>query len=417
MKKTIIYNIFLWLLLVMTSCTEPYALQSLEKQNSLVVEATFTNELKKHEIKLSRTTTLESTTPEYEKNAVVYISDDHGNIFEFEPNQNSYISRNEIQAVPDTRYKLHIITEGGKTYTSTEQTLPNINEMQSLIPVAKTNDKGNLGVEIQINSFDPLKKSLYYRFEFEETSKIVTPKWSPFETILLNQPMICPGNGSPGFETIGFITKQHDGRICYDTKHSNTILLTNTNNLLEDRVTNFPIRFIETTDYKIGERYTILAKQYVVSLETYTYYSRLKKITSDDSSVLSQLQPGLIVGNIKSTDNSDEIVVGLFDVSSVSKQRIFFNFEDIFPNLSPPTNPYNCVGKDFDSEDFGTPDPRPNAQFPCGNGGQGTTLRSIIRLKKMLYYDSSYPIFTMVEPACGDCTTYSSNIKPTFWID
>ncbi|MEZ0131763.1 DUF4249 family protein, partial [Flavobacterium sp. LBUM151] len=98
----------------------------------------------------------------------------------------------------------------------------------------------------------------------------------------------------------------------------------NTIGLSEDRI-NLPIRFIDIKDPIIGERYSIIVRQYVQNLESYTFYKILKSL-STSTSLFSQVQPGFNYGNLKSANDPNEKIVGYFEVSSVSSKRIFFNF-------------------------------------------------------------------------------------------
>ena len=81
-----IQNILLLAIVLVTynACTEPYALQSNNYQNYLVVEATLTNGLKKQEVKLTRTYRLEEREPTSEQNATVKVFGDDGSVFLFE---------------------------------------------------------------------------------------------------------------------------------------------------------------------------------------------------------------------------------------------------------------------------------------------------------------------------------------------
>ena len=110
--------------------------------------------------------------------------------------------------------------------------------------------------------------------------------------------------------------------------------------------------------------------------------------------------------------NPNEKVIGFFDVTSVSSQRIFFNYEDIFPGEPQP--PY------FDPCEirvWGL------CFVPENPECKGAQLLSAVRTNTLLYLDhyyntaGNYYVYKMVPPACGDCTTFSSNIKPSFWID
>lgn len=398
MKKKSTYKIltFLWLCSFISSCTEQYALQTNTFENALVIESTITNEFKKQKIKITRTYRLEEEEPTIESGATVTVTDNENNIYKFELNDSIYVSQTEFQAVSGRKYRLDITTNEGKRYYSTPQTLTTVNEIQSIDATVETRD-GNRGVEINVNSYDPTGTSKYYRYEYEETYKIIAPKWDDEMTKLA--PLV-PGEEHQG---ILVLPRTKETRTCYSTKKEDYIILTSTNNLSEDRV-HFPIRFISNQNYIISHRYSILIKQYIQTIEAYSYYKTLKEI-SGNGSILSQNQPGFFYGNIKSSDNPNEKVIGFFEVSSVSSKRIFFNYSDLFPREPIPPYVTDCTERIYG--DCFNPTPE------C-NGG---ALRSAIGGNLLVHLGHSGITYLMVPPPCGDCTSFSSNIIPSFWID
>jgi hypothetical protein len=395
--------ILLFTTFFISSCTEQYALQSNTFENALVVEATITNELKKQEIKITRTYRLEEKEATIESGAIVTVTDDENNKYIFEQKDSTYVSQTEFKAISGRKYRLDITTNQGKSYHSSSETLTTANEIKSIDATVQT-VKGDRGVQITVNSYDPNNSSKYYRYEYEETYKIVTPLWEQDSTIIL--PPLPQGS----HKEIGLVPRKGDSKICYGTAKSNTILISTTNSLNEDRVA-FPIRFINDQNYIISHRYSILVKQYIQSLEAYTFYKTLKELSGSDN-ILSQNQPGFFYGNIKSSDNPSEKVIGFFDVSSVSSKRIFFNYADLFPNEPLPPYIDNCEIKVWT---FCFESTNPDCR--------GAQLLSTIETKQLLYLSSyqysnpQYTIYEMVPPPCGDCTTFSSNIVPPFWVN
>ncbi len=386
------------------SCTEPYALQTNNYEEALVIEATITNELKYQEVKITKTYKLEENFPTTVSDAVVILKDNLGNTYDFAEQGNKYVSVNEFKAEPNRQYQLKIITDNGRSYVSTTEVLTHETSIQSIVPTA-TNVNGVRGAEMIVNSFDPTNSSKYYRYEYEETNKIIAPKWVPVKAVVSPTP-------SPG--VINLVPRTEEAQICFTTKKSDKIILTSTNDLSEDRV-NFPVRFIKDSDYIIANRYSILVKQYVQNLASYTYYKTLKELSGSEG-ILSQNQPGFFFGNIKSLENPDEKVIGYFEVSSVSTQRIFFNFEDIFPNQLQPKYPYNCNPDPL----LGNDDPEfffkycfSSFDLTCS----GFTVLSVLSSGSMVYYNFGDNKYELYPTPCGDCSSFSSNIRPTFWID
>ena len=395
---------FSLLLVIFTlfGCTEPYLLQTSNFEEALVIEATITNELKTQQIKLSKTYRLEENGPEFVENANVTIEDDLGNVYNFIEGDEIYESENEFQALTGRKYKLKIIANG-KTYTSTQEVLSTVNPIQNLV-VNDNTIGGVRGAEIKVKAFDPTNSSKYYRYEFEETYKIIAPKWLPYTATV-----------NPTTKELIFTPRTYEARTCYSSIKSNELLLQSTSNLSEDRI-DYMVRFIPVTNPIIMHRYSILVHQYIQSLEAYTYYNTLKTI-SGSGSILSQNQPGFFSGNIICESNPNEKVIGFFDVSSVSSQRIFFNFEDVFPNTLQPDYFYDCYDNCLESNPLFCP----GAYDYCFSISPGTTCKGFIVENILngipqieIFYSGPNPIF-LIPPPCGDCTTFSSNVVPPFW--
>ncbi|PZX93714.1 DUF4249 domain-containing protein [Flavobacterium aquariorum] len=396
MKIKITSNLFSLLLLcfIFNSCTEPYILETNTYEEALVVEATITNELKKQEITITKTSRFEDKETQIEKGADVFITDNTGTRYHFEEESGKYISTIEFQAIPGKEYRLNINTKDGRTIVSTTETLSAINPMQDVKAAVETKDSLR-GVAIRVSSYDPTNTAKYYRFEYEETYKIIAPEWRLKKAITIDGV-----NGAN--PTLEVIANDPNTRICYSTKKNTEIILTSTNELNEDRV-DFVPRFISDQNYIISHRYCILVKQYVENLPAYTYYKTLKKISGTES-ILSPLQPGFLNGNLKSVNNPNDKIMGYFDVASVSSKRIYFNYIDLFPKDPPPPYYTKCDEQAL-LFCFGPP--------PC----YGDELVYYFANNLMTYSLHEGILYHIYPAPCGDCTTFSSNIKPPFWVD
>ena len=375
---------------ILNSCTEPYILETNTYEEALVVEATITNELKKQEITLTKTSRFEDKETQIEKGADVFMTDNTGTRYDFEEESGKYISTKEFQAIPGKEYKLNINTSDGRTFESTTETLTPINAMQDVKASVETKDSLR-GAAIRVTSFDPTNTAKYYRYEYEETYKIIAPNWN------LNKAIVIPANpNNPRAEpTYALIHNSPDTRICYNTKKSTEVLLTSTAELNDNHV-DFNVRFISNQNYIITERYSILVRQYIENLASYSYYSTLKKLAGSGS-LLSPNQPGFLYGNLRSVNNPSDKIIGYFDVASVSSKRIYFNYIDLFPGEVPPPYYTDCT-------------PFCYGEQPCTHMDG---LTDDIGIGKVTYAGSPY----WVNTPCGDCTKIGSNIKPPFWED
>lgn len=391
MKFHIIKNTILLTLLTILfcGCTETFPLVTNTYEEIVVIEATLTNEIKTQEIKITKTSKFEDEDVAVESGAKVIVKDDQNNEYLFVEDSGVYKSQVAFQAVPDRKYTLEVTTKDGKIYQSSAQTLTTVNPIQSVVPALAVNKNNETGVQINVNTYDPAKSSNYYRYEYEETFKVVAPKWNLLKII------------TTGPQSVELINNDPNTRICYSNQKSTDIILVNTNNQAEDRV-NLPIRFINENDYIIGHRYSILVKQYIENFEAYTFHKTMRDMSSS-SSILNPKQPGVLAGNIRCINDSATKVIGFFDVSSYSETRIFFNYTDFFPGKPVPY--------------FNSCDDIPFNFCFGGEDCEGETMIYNINKNLMTYVSGGGRNYTLVDVACGDCTSFSSNIKPSFWTE
>ena len=365
----------------------------------LVVEATITNEYKFQEIILSRTYNFEEEGPNPESNAQVKLIKNGSETIVFtETVPGIYLSEFEFSAQSNVDYQLQITTDNGRNYASNTNQLTQTTQIDELYAERITNDLGENGMAIYVDSFDSSGNSKYYKYEYEETYKIIAPKWVPKELLVLDE-ITCQ---------VDLVDRIEDVRVCYRTDNSTTINLFDTSALSEDRVSNHEVRFISSENYIISYRYSILVKQIVQSFEAYTFYKTLKDL-SEEGSLLSQTQPGNISSNIVSTTNNNEVVIGFFEVSTITEKRLYFNYEDFYPNEDIPDFPIAC-------------EPYEHDQFTI-SGNCGSLISGLVR-DRVVYHDGASIVdgltigpFNMVLKACGDCTAIGETSVPDFWED
>ncbi len=400
MSKMLAIKLFSLLLLlgVSVSCVDEIDFETETFESALVIEATITDQTVNQEILLSRTFMFEEDGPNPEQGASVRIESDNGN-FDFqevEPGQ--YISVSPFSAQANTNYRLMITTSDGRSYSSTDTQLTQQSQVDQVYAVRETDDDGVNGMSIYVDSFDPTGNSKYYRYSYLESYKVVAPSWVDKDLIVTDQDKCL-------VEVIDRVEQQ---QVCFSTTKSIEYNLTTTTGLTEDRVERHLVRFIPSDDFILTHRYSILVEQFIQSREAFTYFETLNEFSGEGGSLFSQSQPGFFSGNIVSEANPLEKVIGFFDVSSVSSQRIFFNFEDFY--AGEPQPPF------FVSCDVVAPN-----QFELG--GCGSLISEVLRnrVKYVAPNDTNPPIdggpYLVVLRACGDCTALGENVAPDFWED
>ena len=404
MANKVLHKILFYgaVILMVIACTEPYEFKDPVFESALVVEATITDENKQQSVMVSRSFPLDTIIMSGESDAVVQITDDTGAVFGFDhQGGGEYLSRVPFAAAEGRAYTLSITTSDGNSYVSETSSIRAGSLIENVYAVREIADDQIEGVFIYVDSYDPSNSATYYKYEYEETYKII----APFYIYDLEAYVIAP----LPFPEVGLRPRSREEKTCYATELSKNIIQTSTADLNEDRVSRFPVRFISRENFIISHRYSILVKQYVQSREAFTYYATLKSLSSSES-LFSQLQTGFLEGNIRSEQNESEKVIGFFEVSSVSQKRIFFDYQDLFPGEELPDYLIDCM--------ITSP--------PLINIAGTSPLIDGIEFGLYDYYDNydteinplnfeEYGPYLMVTAGCGDCTEVGSNIVPAFW--
>ncbi len=378
--------------LLLASCIDQIEPQTIgEFESALVIEASITDEFKRQKISLSRAFKFEDEGPFPESNANIQVMDDSGNSYLFEETEAGiYISTMDFAALPNRAYQLKITTKSGSSYSSETLRLPSETKIDSLYAERITTDLGIEGVAIMVDTFNPTGTSRNYRYTYEETYKIIVPNWVPIDLIVTNS---FPAQLILGVRPV-------EEQICYNTVLSTDIIQAETNDLEEDRLNGFVVRFIQRDNFIISHRYSVLVKQFVQSEKAFAFFETLKDF-SDSESLFSAIQPGFLGANIFADDDSNEKVLGYFDVVSTDERRIFFDYEDFFPNEALP--------------------PFLNACLPTSP--PGGELIGQVSANTVKYIDENPnpnilqgPYFVVPRP-CGDCTALGVPEIPDFWIE
>jgi len=387
MKKIVL----LLFIVLAFGCIKPIALDSIiTHEPTLIIDALFTDEYKHQVVKLSNTIPLDATIIGKETNAQIKIIDNTNAVYDFtEAEDGVYVSNDLIKAEKGKQYTLEVITSDGTSYSSNQEALYGFNTIDEITIKKEHNSFNEEVLSFYVTSDGNTNENAqYYRYQFEETYKVIAPYWSNemFDKSKLPQYKIVPNT-------------EFD-KICYGSKKSTDIILKEST-LLNEKKFEFFIFSIKADNFKIAHRFSTMIKQYVQSPESFAYNQNILQ-NATSKSVFTQSQPGALTGNM----NSDKKVIGYFEVSSVSEKRIFFNYSDFFENNPNENNyPSICI--------------LPYAPPMVDNGTDSITLAERLKGDWIFhsYKDPSTPLYKIVRTACGDCKKYGTPIKPNFWID
>lgn len=388
--------------LIFHGCIEPIEVTFEDFESALVVEATITDKMEPQRVFLTRTYEFEQDGPSSESNASVQIVGG-GNTYMFiESSEGVYVSQEPFAAISGIMYQLQITTQDGRSYSSENEELTQATQIDAVRAERITNDFGEEGVAILVDSFDATGNSINYRYQYEETYKIIAPSWSPSDL------EVVPQNEATEFCEVRIIPDLVSEQTCFSTDFSNAIIQTNTSDLNEDRVSNFMVRFISRQNYIISHRYSILVRQFIQSNAAYNFYETLNEFSGNES-FFSQTQPGFLEGNMTSDGSEEEKVLGYFDVASVQEKRIFINYQDLFPGEDLPPYVDPCIPTSPQIQTESVP-PR------CVLSAQ--VAANVVRYvgNNDSPGDLQGPYF-VVPRVCGDCLEIGAVEPPEFWFE
>ncbi|WP_165769930.1 DUF4249 domain-containing protein [Flagellimonas pacifica] len=413
-SRTIARCVFAFYLIVLINgCIEPHDF-TIPNGNNLVIDALLTDELKRHEVVLSRGYSFDLDSTIVETGANVKIMDDLLNEYSFtEVEGGRYVSDNEFEAKVGVGYTLQISTKDGSLYSSSSEKFDANSQIRNIKAERGINSFDKDGVKIFLENNALSGNPQYFRYEYEETYKIIAPKYVNLDFKLENYDP-CK---SPDTYDFSIVARDEQQKICYGFQTSSEIIQVSTQNQNESTIENQLVRFIPADDYILSHRYSILVKQYVQSEKAYSYYKSLDDFSSSES-VFTDVQPGFLEGNVKSENNTEEKVLGLFEVASVSSKRLFFSYTDFFPDEPLPDYPFKCSS--LARPPVSQPQVCNSSTFPhC----RERSLYILIDDGSVAYWSETENQgceagpYIVVPRVCGDCTLLGSNEEPEFWIE
>ncbi len=424
-KKIILTS--LTLVILITGCVEPFDVDAeINFTDALVVDARLTDQNIQQSIVLTRTFAFNEEDPKPETGAEVILNDDIGLSIVFsEVSPGIYTSNGAIQLLSERQYQLQIRTQDNTRYLSDFERIPENIAIDELRAERITNNSGIDGISIQVNNSNTSATPNYFRYEYDETYKIEAPDFNPFEWDVIDYDFFCEDND--GWE-VTVAPREQEARICYAGNSSREVILTSTENLNSNNLESFEVRFLSNENPVIAQRYSILVKQYHHNANAASFYNTLNDFSGEES-VFSNTQTGLLEGNLKE-ENGNALVIGYFELSSYTEKRIFFNYEDFYPDEPLPPYLINC-------ETAGKPQLYPDGFHATVIDGKvvidGTSNSPLIDgiLAGLIGYvaenDNYLKVgedgevdgapFLVKSLGCVDCRAFGSNIAPEFWIE
>lgn len=379
MKKLVKIVSLISLVAIITGCIEPYEPNIETYESVYVVDGEINNLSGPYTVSISQSFEYSEQDPEMVSGATVSIIDDLGNRESLEEiSSGVYQTSNpDFQGESGRKYKLRIEISENTILESEFEELKQPIEIENVYwEFQNRSYAGITGIEIFLDTQDPLANSIYYAWEYEEYWKFRVPFSSSYYP---------------------------NERICWDSSMYHQLILATTAGYTEDAIKRKSLYFIDNTTNRLSIKYSTLIKQYILSESTYIFYKNLKSLNENVGSLFDPI-PYSLEGNMKDVNNPETPVLGLFQVASISEKRIFISGTEL-PAEFYPKNPFSyCKEVEIPETD-------------------SVALDSINRIDYVAYDTVQYPgdtfrtvIFTS-KTECFKCTENGTNIKPDFWED
>ena len=347
----------------------------------LVVEGIVNNEGGTTNIKLSRTTSLNDIANIQESGAQVKLEDNNNSFYALFENSNGNYTIDNLHLDTSLKYRLSIKTSNNEDYLS------DFVKIKKNPPIDSISwERAYDGVTIYANTHDPLNKTLYYQWEYEETWEFHS-RYSASVVYVTSPP--------PNSQNIGVVEGHPDIYKCWQYNASSNILLGSSAKLAQD-IIHLPLLNIPPASIKLSVLYSVLVKQYVWSKEGYEFLERMKKNTESVGSVFDA-QPSELNGNIHCTSNPGQPVIGFFNICTIQQQRIFIRNAEL-----PGWGYVPGCGIEIEIEN------NPDSIAKKASGLLPTSPRTTGPFGSVL-------TFYAAPEECVDCTKRGTNVKPTYW--
>ena len=372
------------LITLLFSCREAYTPPQITANiNYLVVEGLINTGTDSTIIKLSRTVRLNAkTTTQTETHAIVTVESDANASYPLKEITPGTYASAALGLSNTSRYRLRIITNTN-THTTYLSDFTMAKDSPPIDSVGYTIQPN--GLQVYVNTHDATNNTRYYRWDYVET-------WEFHPMFDANYIVNATGQ-------IVVRTAAQDIYTCWHTSASTDVALASSAKLTQDVIYNTVITTVPSASEKVSLGYSILVKQYALTLDAFNFWQNLKKNTELLGSIFDA-QPSQIQGNIHNITDSTEPVFGYVSAGTSQQKRITVFYTSWPQGWGSDKSAYNnCLEDSVLIKD--------EAIFQGGAPNQ---------IPLDILFDKGYPIgYWGSSRQCVDCNLRGTNKKPSFW--
>lgn len=336
--------LFLFLVVLSDACIDRYDLPEQIVDPKLVVDGSITNQPGPYQVHLYTAFDVNTfvNNPNPVRNAIVKISDDAGNeetlteitggVYQTAPDG--------IQGVIGRRYQISIVTASGEYYSEPQELRDpgTIDDLRYSFHLNSINQedpsKPQHAVQFAIDSRGGSEQDNFLRWRWSSVFEI---KNSPeLKTIQAGKPPVtipvpppCSGYKPAlvGIEKFNICTCCN----CWVYEQSEVAMVSKNALINNDKFTNVQVAKIPVDTRNFDVRFYFMVDQLSVSEEVYEFWKLIEAQQAGEGS-LFQPNSVRVRGNIKSTTNPDEQVLGVFSVAGLTSRQLFIDRKDVpFP--------------------------------------------------------------------------------------
>ncbi|HNW51790.1 MAG TPA: DUF4249 domain-containing protein [Prolixibacteraceae bacterium] len=304
-------------MLAFTSCIDRFYLDnSSNSKPKIVIEGNLIDNCEEQTITVSYTSSTEKAEFLGLSGCQVVVVDQNSMVFNFsEKAESTGVYSGTIPEeylMPGNQFKVIVQTPDGNRYKSSYEEMlpcPPVDSVYYLLEHHETETSGEMidGLQFYIDFNATNYFGKFYRWIVEETYEyhatwLATEYWDPDRIYR---------EGSASF-------------VCYKTEVLNDINLLSTDGLTQNRYTKAKLHFVDDHSQRLLYQYSILVRQHSLSKQSYSYWGDLKKNNQATDGLYTK-QPARPRGNLVNENDSTEVVLGYFSVSSETTKRIVVN--------------------------------------------------------------------------------------------
>ena len=302
-----------------TSCIERYFPES--ETNfipKLVIAGSISADEGDQEVVISESSSSDMPVFSPVSGCTVFVEDEKGNRLPFYESAEAGHYRGKFEGslvIVGSRYRLSVKTPSGKQMLSKYEKLmpcPVVDSVYYELQSKPTTDpeKRENGLQFYVDFKGNENYGNFFRWQLIETFEYHST-W-PLDRWL-------------DWDGVHDLTKpDYSNFICYKTDVLNDIFVLSTDGFSQNNFSKYKLHFVKDQIQKLQHKYSLLVRQYSLTKSAYNYWENIRK-NNQESVDLFGRQPANVKGNIYNLNDTTDLALGYFSISTTRAKRIMIS--------------------------------------------------------------------------------------------